>query len=86
MYNMDTKQCVNIAFVGPNNDAKTVFINSLRFIADCRPDTGIISPNCTAIQYKHCDPSYKHLRFWDIGDSEGSFIDRYTAKSAVIKV
>jgi len=76
MYNIDTKQNVNIAFIGPNSDYKTAFINSCRFVSDCRPDTGIVSPKNAAIQYKHCDPSYSHLRFWDIGDVGGSFIDR----------
>jgi len=76
MYNMDTKQNVNIAFVGPNTDYKTAFINSCRFIADCRPDTGIISPKNAAIQYVHCDPSYQHVRFWDIGEVGGSYVDR----------
>jgi len=76
MYNMDTKQNVNIAFVGPNSDYKTGFINSCRFIADCRPDTGIVSPKNAAIQYIHCDPSYQHVRFWDIGDVPLSYVDR----------
>jgi len=76
MYNMDTKQCVNIAFLGPRNEYKTAFINACRFISDCRPDTGIISPKNAAIQYIHCDPDYRHVRFWDIGDTEGSFVSK----------
>jgi len=76
LYNIDTKQNVNIAFVGPNNEFKTAFINACRFVSDCRPDTGIVSPKSAAVQYKHCDPGYEHVRFWDIGDTGGSFSDR----------
>jgi len=77
MYNIDTKTCLNIAFIGPNNEAKIALINSMRFVQDCRPDQGIISPNSTATQYVHCDPMFHHLRFWDLTDfTSGTFIDR----------
>lgn len=76
MYNMDTKNCVNIGFLGPSNDPKTALINSCRYLADSRPDLGIVNPNKTAVQYIHGDPAYKHVRYWDIYEREGSFIDR----------
>jgi len=76
MYNIDTKQCINIGFLGPSNEPKTSLINACRFVADCRPDFGVVSPNNAAIQYQHCDPAYQHVRFWDIHDANGSFIDR----------
>jgi len=76
MYNMDTKTCINIGYLGPSNDSKTALINSCRYLADCKPDLGIESPNKTAMQYTHCDPSYKHVRFWDIYDTPGNYTDR----------
>jgi len=79
MYNMDTKTCINIAFIGPNNQAKQALINSCRFVRDARPDQGIQSPNNTATMYIHCDPMFQHLRFWDLSDftaPHGNFVDR----------
>lgn len=78
MYNIDTKTCINIAFIGPNNQSKIDLINSCRFIADCKPGLGgITSPKNVAVQYMHCDPAYNHLRFWELGDiSAGNFVDR----------
>jgi len=77
MYNIDTKTCINIGFIGPNNEAKLALINACRFISDCRPDQGIVSPNSTAVQYIHCDPMFHHLRFWDLTDfTTGTFIEK----------
>jgi hypothetical protein len=76
MYNMDTKQCVNIGFLGPSNELKTSLINSCRYLADSLPDLGVVNPNKNATQFVHMDPAYKHVRFWDIYDKEGSFVDR----------
>jgi len=76
MYHMDTKTNINIAFVGSSLESKFALINSLRFIADCKPVLGISAPKEIATQYVHCDPSYKHLRFWDITDLPGSFESR----------
>jgi len=73
MYNMDTKQHINVAFIGPSNDAKLALINSCRFIADCKPVLGVNAPKDVATMYIHCDPAYKHVRFWDITDFPGTF-------------
>jgi len=73
MYNMDTKTCINIAFLGASNDGKLALINSMRYINDCVPDCGTVSPKNLAVQYTHCDPGYKHLRFWDVKDASGTF-------------
>jgi len=73
MYNIDSKTCINIAFLGRNNKAKIDLINACRYIADCKPDSGIDSPNKAAVQYHHCDPAYRHVRFWDISDCSGTF-------------
>lgn len=74
MYNMDTKQHINIAFLGSSEAMKLAFINSCRFTAECKPVLGIDAPKKVATQYMHCDPQYKHVRFWDITDLlHGSF-------------
>jgi len=74
MYNMDTKQHINIAFIGTNNNEnKLSVINSCRFIADCKPVLGIDAPKKVATCYLHCDPAYKHVRFWDITDMPGTY-------------
>jgi len=73
MYNMDTKQHINIAFVGPSNENKLAVINSCRFIADCKPVLGVDAPKKVATCYLHCDPAYKHVRFWDITDMPGTY-------------
>jgi len=76
-YGIDTKTCINIAFLGMTNEAKISLINSCRYVNDSSPDACIASPKHEAVQYVHCDPGYKHLRFWDIADASGSFIERY---------
>jgi hypothetical protein len=91
MYNIDTKTCINIGFIGPNNPAKMELINSCRFTSECKPGTaGITSPKNIAVQYMHCDPAYNHLRFWDLGDisAQSSFVDRclYAFDAIVIVV
>lgn len=73
MYHMDTKTHINIAFVGAPRESKLALINALRFIADCKPVLGISAPKEVATQYVHCDPNYKHVRFWDITDIPGTF-------------
>jgi len=89
MYNMDTKTCINFAFVGPNNDVKLALINSCRYVAECHPgEGGITSPNNVAVQWVHCDPSYNHLRFWELSDTAGSFVNRclYAFDAVIIVV
>jgi len=81
MYGMDTKVCVNIGFLGAPSTSKLALINSMRYIqyisnADCAADTGVASPKNLAVQYRHCDPAYKHVRFWDIADTTGTFEER----------
>lgn len=73
MYNIDSKMCINIAFLGPNSELKTALINACRYIADCKPDEGVVSPKNQAVQYQHRDPAYQHVRFWDIADCSGTF-------------
>jgi len=76
MYGMDTKVCVNVGFLGPESMSKMALINSLRYIADTKPDVGVPCPKNLAVQYAHCDPAYKHVRFWDIVDHSGTFEER----------
>jgi len=76
LYGMDTKQCINVGLLGQSNELKTALINSLRYVADTPPDFGIVNPNKNAVQYVHADPSYKHVRFWDIYENEGTYIQR----------
>lgn len=73
MYHMDTKININIAFIGSSLESKCALINALRFIKDCKPVLGISAPKEVATQYVHCDPAYKHVRFWDITDLPGTF-------------
>jgi len=76
MYNMDTKQHINIGFLGMSNPSKLALINSCRYINDCIPGGGILAPKDLAVQYPHCDPAYQHLRFWDLADIPGSYEGR----------
>jgi hypothetical protein len=76
MYHMDTKNHINIAFIGLNCESKVALIHSLRLTAECKTVLGIEAPKAVATCYVHCDKSYKHVRFWDITDLPGTFEQR----------
>jgi len=76
MYQMDTKNNINIAFIGLNTESKLDLIHALRVTPECRTVLGISAPKGVATCYVHADKSYKHVRFWDITDLPGNYEQR----------